>query len=156
MVSRHITFSVCRPSLLVFFTGKTNAEDVSVFSLAIQLCVIKTCIVKYEMSCIGLVLSHHNSVTRREADISSQTGILNQDAVAMLGEFPKEVSSVSSECAPNALVLVTFFERSRKSFVDEATFIEFRFVEVVGNNAIVTIAIRKCIRHLAIQNCQIQ
>ena len=61
----------------------------------------------------------------------------------MLSEFPKEVCSVSSECAPNSLTLMSLFERSSNSFVHKSAFIKCRLVEVVGNNAIVTVAIRK-------------
>ena len=47
------------------FASKTDTEDFSIISFAIQFCVIPTCIVEYNMTCIGLVLSHNDSTLTR-------------------------------------------------------------------------------------------
>ena len=95
--------------------GKTDIEDILLEVFFVVLNKIISRIVEYHVGSIISVGGHDKTVLvrRREADIGIHTGILNQDAVAMLGELPNEVSPIPVDSSVNALIKMIGTDRSR-------------------------------------------
>ena len=134
--------------------GQTDIEEILLELLLVVLDKVKCHIVEDKVGSITGIGSHDNAVLgrRREADIGIHTGILDQDAIAMLGELPDEVSAVPLDSSIDTLVEMLGTERSSECLIDIARRNTTVRITQTGDDAVIAIAIGQRVRNLAVQD----